>query len=215
MRRASAVFQVYHSCACRVFLIAHVPAVCGQARARGRARRASSCVQDMAPAPVYARWLCVSFGSEWCTCGAQAERLSPHGGSQKIAHPVICATVRLAQASPGALPVVPASVGCSKEHLALFREQMYCSVTDWFLRGPHIASCCFKEFGIMSTSSANRRRDMQSLFQPPSLMPRPFSLQVSMSFSIAGCRTELKRRRLKGSPCFVPRAILNSPGNCC
>ena len=39
----------------------------GQARARGRARRASSCVQDMAPAPVYARWLCVSFGSEWLT----------------------------------------------------------------------------------------------------------------------------------------------------
>ena len=41
-------------------------------------------------------------------------------------------------------------------------------------------------------------------------MPKPFSVQVSMSLSIADWRTELKKRLLKGSSCFVPRAIPNS-----
>ena len=69
---------------------------------------------------------------------------------------------------------------------------------------------CFKESAIMSASSAKRRFDIQSLFSLLSLMPKPFSFQVSLSFTIAAWRTELKRRLLKGSPCFVPRAIPNS-----
>ena len=36
-------------------------------------------------------------------------------------------------------------------------------------------------------------------------MAKPFSVQVSMSLSIADWRTELKKRLLKRSPCFVPR----------
>ena len=39
---------------------------------------------------------------------------------------------------------------------------------------------CFKEAAIMSTSSAKHRFDMQSLFSPLSLLPKPFSFQVSM-----------------------------------
>ena len=41
-------------------------------------------------------------------------------------------------------------------------------------------------------------------------MPKPFSVQVSMSLCIADWRTELKKRLLNGSPCYVPRAIPNS-----
>ena len=36
-------------------------------------------------------------------------------------------------------------------------------------------------------------------------MTKPISVQVSMSLSIADWRTELKKRPLKVSPCFVPR----------
>ena len=61
----------------------------------------------------------------------------------------------------------------------------------------------------MSTSSAKRKIDIQSLFSSLSLMPRLFSSKVSTSLSIAEKRTELKTRQLKGSPCFVPRAIPN------
>ena len=69
---------------------------------------------------------------------------------------------------------------------------------------------CFKDVAIMSTSSAKRRLDMQFLFSSLSLMSKSLSFQVSMSFSIADWRTELKKRLLMGSPCFVPRTIPNS-----
>ena len=39
-------------------------------------------------------------------------------------------------------------------------------------------------------------------------MAKPFSVQVFMSLSIADWRSELKKRPLKGSPCFVPREFI-------
>ena len=70
---------------------------------------------------------------------------------------------------------------------------------------------CFTEVAIVSTSSAKRRLDIQSLFSSLCLMPKPFSFQVSTSLSLHYWRrTELTRRLPKGSPCFFPRAILNS-----
>ena len=61
-----------------------------------------------------------------------------------------------------------------------------------FFEVPDHCLSCFKEAAIMSTSSAKRRFDMQSLFSSLSLMPKPLSFQVSLSLSIADWRTELK-----------------------
>ena len=72
----------------------------------------------------------------------------------------------------------------------------------YLLKSTIIFLNCFTEFAIMSTSSAKR-----TLLSSLSLMPKLFSFQVSTSFSTAEWRTEMKRRLLKGSPCFVPRAI--------
>ena len=55
----------------------------------------------------------------------------------------------------------------------------------------------FRRGAIMSTSSTKSGLDMQSLLFINSLMPGPFSLQISVSFSIAGWRTDLKKRLLK------------------
>ena len=75
----------------------------------------------------------------------------------------------------------------------------------------HFFELFLKEAAIMSTSSAKRRFDMKSFsFSSLRLMRKPFSFQVSMSFSIADWRTELKRRLLERSPCSVPRAIPKS-----
>ena len=73
----------------------------------------------------------------------------------------------------------------------------------------HFLSCS-KELAIMSMWSEKRRFGMQSLFSSLGLMPKPLSFQVSISFSTADRRTEWKRRLLKGSACFVPRAMRNS-----
>ena len=59
----------------------------------------------------------------------------------------------------------------------------------------------------MSTSSAKRRFDMQSLFFITQFDAQALifdKVSLSLSLSSADWRTELKKRLLKGLPCFVP-----------